>query len=143
MNEIDPNPKVIEARYRILLILWFAMGTSVLLFLVVLRLSAVAAVNNPRLSLALSSFGIAPVAISFLFKQRILDRSVEKQRLDLVQSAYVLAFALSEISALLGLMDHFLTGSGYYYLGFGFAGLGLLLHFPQKKHLLAAAYKEF
>src|SRR2546423_15000830 len=117
MNAIDPNPKVIEARYRILLILWFAMGTSVLLFLVVLRLSAVAAVNNPRLSLALNSFGIAPAAISVLFKRRMLDRSVEKQRLDLVQSAYVPAFARPQLSALLGLMDHFLSGSAAYCLG--------------------------
>src|SRR5438477_11631929 len=99
MNAIDPNPKVIEARYRILLILWFAMGTSVLLFLVVLRLSAVAGVNNPSLSLALNSFGIAPVAISFLFKQRMLDSSVQMQRLELVQRAYALDFALSEIAA--------------------------------------------
>ena len=48
MNAIDPNPKVIEARYRILLILWFAMGASVLLFLVVLRLSAVAGGQQPQ-----------------------------------------------------------------------------------------------
>lgn len=133
----------IEARYRTLLILWFAICVSVLLFLVLTHLSPAAAVENRKLALVLNSLGVVPVALSFLFKQRTLARSVETQRLDLVQSAYVLSFALCESSALLGLMDHFLTGSGYHYFAFAIAGLGMLLHFPQKRNLMnAASYKQ-
>jgi hypothetical protein len=83
-----------------------------------------------------------PVVLSFLLRQRGLAKAVTAQRLDLVQSTYVLCFALCESSALLGLMDHSLTGSGYHYIAFATAGLGLLFHFPQKKSLInASSYK--
>ena len=66
-------------------------------------------------------------------------QSVATQRLDLVQSAYVLSFVLCESSALLGLVDHFTTGSRYSYFAFVIAGIGLLLHFPQKQNLVNAS----
>ena len=62
---------------------------------------------------------------------------------DLVQSAYVLSFALCETSALFGLADHFTTGSGYHYVAFAIAGLGLLLHFPLRQNLVnASSYRQ-
>lgn len=130
-------------RHRTLLILWFSMFMSVFLFLVFIRFSPVDAVENRTLTMTLNSIGLVPVALSFLLKQRMLDKSVETQQPALVQSAYVLSFALCEVSALLGLLDHFLTGSGYYYVGFAIGGLGLLLHFPQKKYVEAAMFKQF
>jgi hypothetical protein len=139
----DPNQPNIDLRYRTILPLWFAISMSLVMFLVLIHLSPVELVENRRLSLLLNCLGIVPLGIWFLVKQRLLDRSVDEQRLDLVQVAYVVAFALCEPSALLGLMDHFLTGSKYYYVGFSFAGLGMLLHFPQKRHLLAASRQEF
>ena len=133
----------LDARYRTLLILWFAIFMSVLLFLVLIYMSPVVAAENRNLTLALNSVGLVPVALSFLLKQRMLTKSVEMQRLDLVQSGYVLAFALCESSALFGLMNHFLTGTKYYYFAFIIAGLGLILHFPQKQNLVnASSYKQ-
>jgi hypothetical protein len=133
----------IEARYRTLLILWFAICMSVLMFMVVIYLSPVVVAENRTLTLALNSLGLLPVALSFLLKQRALAKSVATQRLDLVQSAYVLSFALCESSALLGLVDHFTTGSRYSYFAFVIAGIGLLLHFPQKQNLVnASSYRQ-
>lgn len=140
---MDQKQVNVDALFRVLMILWFAMLMSLMMFLLVIRFSQVKAVHNPGMSLMLNSIGVVPLAISFLLKAKLLDKSVAAQRPDLVQSAYVVSFALCEMSALLGLIDHFLTGSGYYYLGFAFAGLGMLLHFPQKKHLLAASNREF
>jgi hypothetical protein len=60
-----------------------------------------------------------------------------------VQVAYVVAFAFCEASALLGLVDHYLTGSNYYRLGFALGLLGIILHFPRKNYLLAASNMEF
>ena len=143
MKPTDTNQPNIEARYRTLLILWFAICMSVLIFLVVINFTPVAAAANRQLTLALNSLGIVPVALSFLLKQRALVKSVETQRLDLVQSAYVLSFALCESSALLGVVDHFTTGSRYSYFAFVIAGLGLLLHFPQRKNLVnASSFKQ-
>jgi hypothetical protein len=91
----------------------------------------------------LNSLGIMPVALSFLLEQKLFAKSIATQRLDLVQSAYVLSFALSETSALFGLVDHFITGSRYYFFGFAIGGLGLLLHFPLKQNLVnASSYRQ-
>jgi len=133
----------LDARYRTLLILWFAICMSVLMFMVVIYLSPVVVAENRTLTLAINSLGLLPVALSFLLKQRALAKSVATQRLDLVQSAYVLSFALCESSALLGLVDHFTTGSRYSYFAFVIAGIGLLLHFPQKQNLVnASSYRQ-
>jgi magnesium-transporting ATPase (P-type) len=143
MKPTDTDQPNIDVRYRTLLILWFAICMSVLIFLAVINFTPVRAAANRQLTLALNSLGIVPVALSFLLKQRALAKSVETQRLDLVQSAYVLSFALCESSALLGLVDHFTTGSRYYYFAFVIAGLGLLLHFPQRKNLVnASSFKQ-
>ena len=143
MKPSDTDQPDIDARYRTLLILWLAICTSVLMFLAFTRLSSVAAGENTTRTLALSSLGLGPVALSFLLKQRALAKSVATQRLDLVQSAYVLSFSLCESSAVLAQVSHFTTRSSYSYLGFVIAGVGLLLHFPQKRHLVnASSYKQ-
>jgi F0F1-type ATP synthase membrane subunit c/vacuolar-type H+-ATPase subunit K len=143
MKPTNSDQPDIEARYRTLLILWFAICMSVLMFMVVVYLSPVVVAENPKLTLALNSLGLLPVALSFLIRQRVLAKSVATQRLDLVQSAYVLSFALCESSALLGLVDHFTTGSRYSYFAFVIAGIGLLLHFPQKQNLVnASSYRQ-
>jgi hypothetical protein len=142
MRPIDPNP-AIEARHRTILILWFAMVMSVTMLLVLMRFLPPTENGDARLGLILNCAGIVPLGLSFLLKQRILEQAVTQQRLDSVQVAYVLAFALCEMAALLGFVDHFVSGSRYYYIGFSFAGLGLLLHFPRKQHLLDASSQQF
>ena len=143
MKPTDTGQLDIDMRYRTLLILWFAICMSVLMFLAIIHFSPVVAGENRQLTLVLNSLSVVPVALSFLLKQRALAKSVEAQRVDLVHKAYVLSFALCESAALLGLLDHFTTGSKYYYLAFAISGLGMLLHFPQKKHLVnASTYKQ-
>ena len=143
MEPNDPDQPTIEMRYRTLFILWFAMCMSVLMFLVLVQFTPARVEGDLRLSLILNSIGIVPVGLSFLLKQRILQQAADRQRIDLVQTGYVLAFALCEVASLLGMMDHFVNGSRYYYVGFIFAGAGLLLHFPRKQHLLDASQQRF
>jgi ABC-type uncharacterized transport system permease subunit len=135
---MNQQPPTIDARYRVLLILWFAICMSVAMLLVVALVVTTASNENQMMTVLLNSVGVLPVAISFLLKYKLLAQAAETQRLDLVQSAYVLAFALCEVAALLALFDHFVTGSRYFYVGFAIAGMGLLLHFPQKAHLANA-----
>ena len=143
MQPIDPNQPNIALRYRTLMTVWFAMCMSLVMYLVFIHFAAATAAANRRLTLALICFSVVPMSLSFLLKQIMLARSVERQKLESVQQAYVVAWALCEVSALLGLLDHFATGSNYYYVAFAVAGLGILLHFPQRKHLLAASYQQF
>lgn len=143
MKPSETDQTDINARYRTILILWFAMCMSVLMFLAVINMSPVAIAENRQLTLALNSLGLMPVALSFLLKQKLLAKSIATQRLDLVQSGYVLSFALCETSALFGLVDHFITGSRYYYFAFAIAGVGLLLQFPLRQNLVnASSYRQ-
>jgi hypothetical protein len=142
MQSTNSNQPSLDMRYRTLLILWCAIWMSVLFFLVLVYLTPAQPKENRSFSLLLNAIGIAPVALSFLFKKKILVKSVESQQPAIVNSAYVLSFALCEVPALFAVMDHFVTGSTYYFAGFAIAGIGLLMHFPQKKHLADASYKQ-
>ncbi|HEY5073981.1 MAG TPA: hypothetical protein VII34_04740, partial [Pyrinomonadaceae bacterium] len=75
MKTTDSGQPDIDARYRTLLILWFAICMSALMFLVLSRLTPIAAVENQKLTVLLNSLGAVPVALSFLLKQRALAKS--------------------------------------------------------------------
>jgi hypothetical protein len=139
----DSNQTNIELRYRTLLTLWFPMTMSIVLWLVLIRLVASTNPANQRLGLLLVCLGLVPLSLSFLVKQILIGKAINGQNLMLVQQAYVVSWALCEAAALLGLLAHFLAASPHYYLGFIIAGLGILLHRPQRKHLLQASGQEF
>ena len=143
MKPIDPNQPTIEMRQRTLMIIWFALCMSLVMYLLFIRLVPVESAVNQKLSLMLNTLGLIPVAASFLIKQVLLGKATESQQVQLVHTAYILAFVLCEISALLGLFDNRVTGSNYYYIGFAIGGLGMLLHFPRKQHLIDAAQRQF
>jgi len=50
------------------------------------------------------------IPVSVPIKKRYLTQSVEQQQ-PLVQQGYVIAWAVTEVAALLGLLDFFITGS--------------------------------
>jgi hypothetical protein len=60
----------------------------------------------------------------------------------LVQPAMVVACAMCEVSALLGVMERFVIGSGEHFLLFLIAAVGIALHFPRRDQLLAATWKD-
>jgi len=140
MNRQQPT---IDQRYRTMLILFFALCMSVVMWLVLTLVKPVEPAENRNLALALIGLSLVPVSMSYLLKLKLLHRAAENRNLMGVQQAYVLAWALCEVPALLGVVTHFATGSALYLLYFGLAGVGLLSHFPLKKHLLAASGQEF
>ena len=142
INPQEAEAKV-AARYRVILILWIAILISVGLLFTLAVFTPGKGTPNQTLSLALLGIGFATVTGSFLFKQQLLKKAVEKQELQALMSAYIVSFALCESAALFGLMDHFVTGSGYYRFGFMLAAIGMLLHFPKKEHVRAVSYKQF
>jgi hypothetical protein len=79
--------------------------------------------------------------LSFVLKGRLLAQSVREQRPELVQSAMILAVALCEPIALLGMMAYLTTGTRYYYIFFIVSVIGILLHMPRRNQLLAASYE--
>jgi F0F1-type ATP synthase membrane subunit c/vacuolar-type H+-ATPase subunit K len=133
----------ISARYRTFLILWIAILTSIGIMLVVAVLTTNSAAPNQTLSLALLIAALSAVTISIFVKQRLLSQAIERQQIEKLMSAHIVAFALSESAAVFGLMNHFVTGFQYYCLAFVLAALGMLAHFPKKEHLRAVSQKQF
>ena len=66
---------------------------------------------------------------------------MEQQNTGMVQQAYVMTWAITEVAALLGLLDFFLTNDRYYYVLLIIAALGQLLHYPRREHVVNAAFK--
>src|SRR6185295_16678971 len=143
MPSNDSNQTNIALRHRTLLTLWFAMTMSIVLWVVLIRIVASTNPVNQRLGLLLVCLGLVPMSLSFLVKQILIGKAIDGQNLMLIQQAYVTSWALCEGAALLGLLAHFLAASPHYYFGFILAGIGILLHFPQRKHLLQASRQEF
>lgn len=149
MQQGNKNAQTNDARYRIMLILWCAQLMSIgFLFFLSLFLGPQVDTEisnqpgrHPVLIGALTAMGTLLVILSFAVKRKFLAQSVEKQSLDLVQKALVIACAMCEASALLGLLERFLIGNREYYLLFLIAAIGTALHFPRREHLLSATYK--
>lgn len=142
-NQNHPQENV-ELRIRTMRTLWFAMFMSVVMYYVFTFFVERSENVNPNatVSLMLVGVGLLTTLISFPVKNRLLARAVEQQQVQLVQQAYIVALAVTEVAALLGLLDFFLTGNRYYYILFIIAACGQLLHFPRREHVLNASFKS-
>ena len=133
-------------RYQTLLVLWFALFMSVVMYfvfsLVVPLTNEPSNPPNPALVITLMVLGFLFVLLSFVVKSKLLEKSVQKQDPGLVHKALVVACALCEVSALLGLMERFLIGYRYYYFLFLFSAAGIALHFPRRNQLQNAGYRN-
>ena len=134
----------IEAQHRTLVIIWFVLLLSVSLLLsMTMIIPSKAEGDKTVVAIVGIAVGLTNVILSFVLKQSVLAKSVEKQDLKLVQQAYIVALALCESSALVGLLVHFVTASVYYFVPFAIGIIGVVLHFPKKQHLLdATSFKK-
>ena len=145
MNPANPNdPQTIEARIRTIRILWFTMLMSIVMYFVFTLVAArrEGLEPNPSLSLTLICAAMLMVLVAFVIKSKLLSNAVGQQNTGMVQQAYVVAFAINEVAALLGLLDFFLTNDRYYFVLLIIAALGLLLHVPRREHVVNAAFKS-
>jgi NADH:ubiquinone oxidoreductase subunit 2 (subunit N) len=136
----------IDGRYRTMLVLWVVMLMNIGLFFVFSLFLVPEAVNEPvapvnSLFITVVALGAFTIIISFAVKRKFFERSVEKQEVDLVQKGLVIACAMCEVSALLGLVLRFLIDQREYYLLFLIAAIGTAFHFPRREQLLSATYK--
>jgi len=142
-NQKDPQGNI-ELRIRTMRTLWIAMFLSIGFYYAFTFFAGRSEdVNsNSTLSLTLVGGALLTTLISFPIKNRLLTRAVEQQQVQLVQQGYVVAWALTEVAALLGLLDFFLTGNRYYYILFIIAACGQLLHFPRREPVINAWFRS-
>lgn len=96
---------------------------------------------NHMLSLILIVIAASTMLVSFLVKSNLLTKAIEQGQVPQVQQAYVAAWAVTEVAALLGLVDYFITADRYYYVPFVIALGGQLLHFPRSEHVVNASFR--
>jgi hypothetical protein len=123
-----------EARRRGLLLVWGAQILSLLFlfFLTYVVRPEASRDGNHTLAWALGAVGFTSFLLSFLVKRKLLARAAVERRLDLGTTAYVLAFAMCEMAALLGFVSYVITGLSYALHSFIIAAVGMLLHFPKR-----------
>jgi hypothetical protein len=122
--------------------LWIAMIASIAMYyLLTLFMSPPERVEpDNTMFLALLVAAVLTVPVSFLIKNRLLAHAAHQQRVQLVQQGYILAWAISEVAALLGLLV-FYQGHKYYYVLFLIGACAQLLHFPRREHVINASFK--
>ena len=142
-NQNNPQAEI-ELRIRTLRTLWFALLGSIGIYygftLVVERREGLE--PNPSLSLSLMCVAILMVLVAFVIKTKLLSKALEQQSTGMVQQAYVVTWAITEVAAVLGLIDFFLTNDRYYFVLLIIAVLGVLLHFPRREHVVNAAFNN-
>ena len=133
----------VDVQYRTMLILWFAFLSSIVMYFVIsLVVPRPEEAENRMLTFVLSVMSAFLVVVSFVVKRTFLSRSVDEQQVRLVNTGFVLAAAFCEGAALVGLLDLFVARDRYYFILIAFSFLGMLFHFPQRSHLLAASFKS-
>jgi NADH:ubiquinone oxidoreductase subunit 2 (subunit N) len=139
----------LDKRYQTLVVLWLALLLSVGMYFLMFSVFFAPAVSiepgNPPsflLMVTLTTLGAFLVVASFAVKRKLLERSVQKQDVNLVQKGLVIACAMCEVSALLGVLELKVIGNREYYLLFIFAAVGIAFHFPRRSQLEAASYKN-
>ncbi len=93
------------------------------------------------LTLVLAAVATFLVGISFAVKRKFFERSVDRQDMSLVQKGLVVAWAICEVGAMIGLLERFLIGNRDYFVLFLLAAIGIALHFPRRDDLRSANYK--
>ena len=124
-------------------VMWIALVLNVGLFFV-LTLFAKRPEDvqpNSMLSLILIVIAASTTLVSFVVKSSLLTKAIDQGQVPQVQQAYVVAWAVTEVAALLGLLDYFITADRYYYVLFLVAAGGQLLHFPRSEHVVNASFR--
>jgi hypothetical protein len=136
----------IDLRRRTMMTLWFAMFMAVVMYFILSRLAGIQfrplSQSESLIIVSLTVVSMFLIIVSFALKRMFLKRSVEMQSLPQVQTAYIIAWAFCEAAALFGLLEAFAFGYRLYYILFMLAAIGMLFHFPNREHLLAASYKN-
>ena len=132
----------IELRMRTVRTLWFALLASIVMYYVFTLVAGRPenVVLNNTLSLAFLIVGVATTLMSFVVKNKLITRAIEQRQPLHVQHGYLVAWVMSELAALLGLVDVFVTANPYFYVLLIIAALGDLLHFPRREHFENASF---
>jgi hypothetical protein len=158
-----PTGIPIKVQYQTLVVIWFALLMSQVLFLVVVYAAkpellaatppsdnfsvAAPAVTDffgdkPLITFAFAASALIFFALGLILSRQHIRRAVRDSDASCVQTGLVLGCALSEIPSILGLILAFGFEYPYFYLWMALGAFGIILNFPRKSNLDAATYKQ-
>ena len=85
---------------------------------------------------------LGTLAASFVLKSKQLAQAIAEQKPLILQSGYILAWALCEAAALFGLVGIFVTKAAAFFALIALGAVGLALHFPKRDDLRATTFKK-
>jgi hypothetical protein len=132
----------VEARFRVFFVLWAGILASVGALATFGVVSGSKGTPNPALTYALVAIGVMMVGLSFLVKQNLVQKAIDKNDVDALQSAHTVTLALCESATLFGIVNHFTTGSRLSWFLFAISAAGILLNFPSRGQIRAVLYKS-
>ena len=127
---------------RMLRILWFALAASVVLYFVVAQFVATTAAENETLAFSLAAAGIAAGAASFVVKRLVAAGPLRRNPAAAARSAFLVAFVLAEIPALMGLVSYVAAGWKYAWTMWVVSGVLFALHYPSETAVRATGGAE-
>lgn len=141
-----------EGAYKTLIILWFALLMSQVMFLVIIFVAKPEVFRvdftkpllgeNAPIVIALAILALVNFGLSFVMKKRSYDQAVAEQKIAYVQTGLIIACALCEAISLLGLVLAFAVSYQYFFAWFALGILGILLHFPRRETVINASYRK-
>ena len=142
----------IEQMYRGLVMIWFSLVVSQMLFLLVVYFTKPALFSfefsqpflgtNIIIVLVFILAALANIAVSFYLKNKYTAQAIAEQNPGLIQTAMITGCALCEAVSIFGLMLAFVADYQYFFL-WSIAGIAAtLFHFPRRDNLFAATYKK-
>ncbi len=149
MQNENINP---ERAYKTLVIIWFALLMSQVMFLVVIFFAKPEVLQfdftkpllgeNAPIIISFAILALANFALSFVMKKRSFEQAITEQNIAFVQTGLIIACALCEAISLLGLVLAFAVSYQYFFAWFALGILGILLHFPHRDSVIAASYRK-
>lgn len=141
-----------ESIYRSMVLIWASLLFSQVLLLAVAFIAKPELARfdfskpllgeNQTLTLVFFLIALANVAVSFVIKKFLINRAINEQNPELVQTAIIVACALAETASLLGLVLTFISGYQYFFVFFILGIAGMILHFPLRQNFNDASYKN-
>lgn len=148
----NPRKMNVEQAHRTLVIVWFALLASQILFLPLIYFTKPEVFkfdfSKPLLGadamiiIVFAMLAISNFVLSFVLSRKNLNQAVAGQNIGLVQTAMITGCALCESISLFGMVLVFAYSYQYFFLWFALGILGTLLHFPKRDNLIAASYKR-
>ncbi len=98
--------------------------------------------SQPLVVLVIGMIALLNFALSFYIKSQMTRQAIADQKPEGIQTAAILGYALCESISILGLVLAFAFDYAFFFVFFGVAIFGFILHFPKRDNFHAAVYKK-